>query len=363
MMYVLSATFQFVKKGYLLTVVLLLICACKTSTAFEEEVLLPKLYIANFTSQAPKIDGVIEPGIWDKASWSDPFIDIEGKKIPKYQTRIKLVWDQEHCYILAQLKEPHLWGNLKQRDTVVFYNNDFEVFIDPDGDTHDYMELEVNLLNTVWDLFLEKPYRNKTKADSGWDIEGLQTAVGLSGTLNDPSDIDNLWYLEMALPWKSLERGNPSGQIPENNFWRMNFSRVNWDHELKKGRYYRKKDSLGNYLPEYNWVWSPQGVINMHEPERWGYVYFAKSENTDTITLPKDAALLQWMYQQYRSQLKKIKTNQTTDSLITSTLNGNTIQFKRMTQNDTDYWETQSPQTKIIYKILHNGKLLVFKSP
>ena len=27
--------------------------------------------------------------------------------------------------------------------------------------------------------------------------------------------------------------------------------------------------------PERNWVWSPQGVIDMHRPERWGYVQFA----------------------------------------------------------------------------------------
>jgi hypothetical protein len=27
-------------------------------------------------------------------------------------------------------------------------------------------------------------------------------------------------------------------------------------------------------VPEDNWVWSPQGIINMHYPEMWGYVYF-----------------------------------------------------------------------------------------
>ena len=27
--------------------------------------------------------------------------------------------------------------------------------------------------------------------------------------------------------------------------------------------------------PEDNWVWSPQGVIDMHRPERWGFVQFS----------------------------------------------------------------------------------------
>ena len=117
------------------------------------------------------------------------------------------MWNQEFLYILAKIEEPHVWGNLKQRDTVIFYNNDFEVFIDPDGDTHQYMELEINALNTAWDLFLERPYRNKVKVDNAWNIEGLQSAVSYQGTLNDPSDTDLGWTLEIALPWKALERG------------------------------------------------------------------------------------------------------------------------------------------------------------
>ena len=61
------------------------------------------------------------------------------------------------------------------------------------------------------------------------------------------------------------------------NYWRINFSRVQWDHEFKNGRYERIKDEKGNYKPEYNWVWSEQGLISMHMPERWGYLYFSPS--------------------------------------------------------------------------------------
>ena len=44
------------------------------------------------------------------------------------------------------MEEPDLWGTLTARDSVIFHDNDFEVFIDPDGDTHAYYELEVNAL-------------------------------------------------------------------------------------------------------------------------------------------------------------------------------------------------------------------------
>ena len=57
--------------------------------------------------------------------------------------------------------------------------------------------------------------------------------------------------------------------------WRINFQ-VQWDHDLIGNRYYRKKQN-GKYLKENNWVWSSQGVINMHLPEHWGYIEFAES--------------------------------------------------------------------------------------
>ncbi|HNQ38762.1 MAG TPA: carbohydrate-binding family 9-like protein, partial [Prolixibacteraceae bacterium] len=57
--------------------------------------------------------------------------------------------------------------------------------------------------------------------------------------------------------------------------WRLNFSRVQWDRETVGGKYVKKADPLtGKPLPEHNWVWAPQGVINMHIPEKWGMMEF-----------------------------------------------------------------------------------------
>jgi hypothetical protein len=59
------------------------------------------------------------------------------------------------------------------------------------------------------------------------------------------------------------------------SLWRINFSRVEWQHEIKNGKYVRKNKPDGTgVLPEYNWVWSPQDAINMHIPDRWGYLIF-----------------------------------------------------------------------------------------
>jgi hypothetical protein len=54
---------------------------------------------------------------------------------------------------------------------------------------------------------------------------------------------------------------------------------VQWDTQIKNGRYVKVTDAQGKNKPEHNWVWSPQGVINMHFPERWGYVFFSRQPN------------------------------------------------------------------------------------
>jgi predicted esterase len=41
---------------------------------------------------------------------------------------------------------------------------------------------------------------------------------------------------------------------------------------------------------EDNWVWSPQGIIDMHRPERWGIVEFSK-ESPSAATLSPDVSL------------------------------------------------------------------------
>ena len=63
--------------------------------------------------------------------------------------------------------------------------------------------------------------------------------------------------------------------------WRVNFSRVEWQHEVEDGRYRRRTDR-----PEDNWVWSPQAAIDMHHPERWGYVQFATGPADATAFRP-----------------------------------------------------------------------------
>ncbi len=238
----------------------------------------PRTYICMQTPRALTIDGRQNENAWEQAPWTDPFVDIEGRlrDKPEYKTKIKMLWDDRHFYIFAQMEEPHVWGRIKQRDAVIFHDNDFEVFIDPDGDTHQYAELEMNALNTVWDLLLTKPYRDGGIPLTHWDMKGLKTAVHIKGTINNPGDKDKYWNAEIAIPWKALKSIMPGSKPRNNDQWRINFSRVQWKTEIKNNEYRKKRDDSGNLLPEQNWVWSPQGRIDMHRPETWGIVQFSK---------------------------------------------------------------------------------------
>lgn len=232
----------------------------------------PLSYQCNRAASAVTVDGNPSEAAWAKAPWTTDFVDIEGPSRPKprFRTRAKMLWDDQYLYVLAELEEPDLWATYSRHDMVIFHEHDFEVFLDPDGDGLHYFEFEINALNTGWDLYLPKPYKDGGKADDGWEIPGLKTAVRLVGTLNNPGDKDFGWTVEMAFPWTAFNRG-PRPAVPPKpgESWRINFSRVEWKLDVVNGQY-RKRPGL----KEDNWVWSPQGVINMHVPEKWGFVEF-----------------------------------------------------------------------------------------
>ena len=96
-------------------------------------------------------------------------------------------------------------------------------------------------------------------------------ALTIDGTLNCSDDVDRGWSVEVAIPWSSMERYAGTACPPNpGDRWRVNFSRVEWEFDRYKGGYLKKEG-----VPCDNWVWSPMGVINMHEPHMWGYVQFS----------------------------------------------------------------------------------------
>ena len=154
---------------------------------------------------------------------------------------------------------------------MIFHDNDFEIFLNPTNDTHNYLEYEVNALGTEWDLFLTRPYRDNPQVLNNWEFAGMKSAVYVDGTLNNPKDTDKSWSVEVFIPWTSvfqMDRGKEKPEIGEQI--RVNFSRVEWTTDVKDGKYVKVPIQGEDKIREYNWVWAPTGVINIHMPEYWG---------------------------------------------------------------------------------------------
>ena len=339
---------------------------------FEAMPFAPRHYVASRASLPIRVDGKLDDPAWASAPWTETFVDIEGSRRPepRFKTRAKMLWDDEWFYVAAEMEEPDLWGTLTERDSVIFRDNDFELFIDPDGDTHTYYELEVNALGTPWDLLLIKPYRDGGPAINGWDITGLQARVDLKGTLNKPADRDQGWTIELALPWRILKEAAPGHNPPKpGDRWRMNFSRVEWQMDVIEGKYSKRLQAGSkNPLPEDNWVWSPQGAINMHMPERWGYVQFsdrpaAGREAIPFVDDPNEAvkwALRRLYYRQgsYRAANGTYAT--TLDAINASDIRVDGIEFKPAMQTTASTYEiTASGFDGFTVHIMHDGRVWV----
>jgi hypothetical protein len=313
-----------------LTILIISLLSCSETPKKNEGTLLslppephPESYVVYRTSAAVNPDGHLDEKAWSSVPWTNYFLDIEGtvRPVPRLKTHAKMLWDDSNLYIAAELEEPHVWANLRQRDTVVFYDNDFEVFIDPDGDTHAYYELEVNALGTAWDLLLLKPYRDGGPAVTGWDIAGLKVGTHIDGTINNPADIDKGWSVELMIPLSALKECAGRGRLPEaGDQWRIGFSRVEWRTIIEEGIYKKEiNPKTGRPFPEDNWVWSPQGRINMHMPEMWGFLQFSSVEagvGTESFIPDPDLGLKWALRKIYYAENEYFRKNGTYSSLL-----------------------------------------------
>ncbi|CEL97005.1 unnamed protein product [Vitrella brassicaformis CCMP3155] len=276
----------------------------------------PLVYVAPpvKNDDGPKADGRVNDSAWEHAPWSTLFADIEGeaKPMPRYNTRVKMMWDDSGLWVGSWMDEPHLMAEATEINQYIFhYDHDFEVFINCDGSTHHYYEYEVNANNIRWELTLDKPYSDGGSPTT-FNLPNIQTGTDVHGSLNDPSDTDIGWGITAHFPFKDLFAlvGQEAAKPKAGDWWRINFSRVEWPLEVVNGSYVKKP-------PEDNWTWTPQGIVNMHRPERWGFVVFAESPSSeadpsipDPLFDHKESLLQVYHYQvDYHSFYKRYATS------------------------------------------------------
>ena len=190
-------------------------------------------YIAYRTATKPQIDGRLDEHVWQNAPHSPRFRDLISGRETIHDTRAALLWDEEYLYVAYWIEESDLQASLTERDAPIYQNNDVEFFIaGQDG----YYEFEINAFGTIYEVLFfwndaykagnydqipglavgepgSKPFngvgydnhpRGLRTGFWGWDFPGLKTAVWLDGTINDSSDRDRGWTVELALPLVGL---------------------------------------------------------------------------------------------------------------------------------------------------------------
>ena len=249
-----------------------------------------------------ELDGRVDKPAWRTAEWSRRFVDMVDEAPAIYDTRAAVRWNDEHLYIAFTAEEPYLQAAQTERDSIVFLDNDLEVFIDG---SDCYYELEVNAANTVYEVLfvwrdslhtgtrfagsefdVHQPTaytfggdydrtgasfwrgthpRGTRWAFTGFDLPGLRTAVHLDGTLNDDTDIDRGWSLEIAIPWASLAVVAGDRPVPPQpgDVWRMFL-----------GRFQRLVVSGQEVQPHPAMVLDSHGVYDTHQPDRWSRIRF-----------------------------------------------------------------------------------------
>jgi hypothetical protein len=253
-------------------------------------------YTALRASGPIAVDGRLEEADWRAAERSPRFSDLVRGAPGIHDTRAAVLWDDEHLHVAYWVEEPLVEGTLTERDSLIYKNNDVELFI---AGRDSYYELEINSLGTIYEvLFIwEEAYEKSgyarfpdfDRAGEGvrpfggvgfknhprggrigfwrWDLPGLRTAVHVDGTVNDNRDRDRGWTVEIAIPWTGLAQlARPDGRsLPpkEGDVWRMDFSRFNQYKEAPPAR-----DPGG-------WAWSPHGAWDSHIPEVFPYITFS----------------------------------------------------------------------------------------
>lgn len=212
--------------------------------------LYPRTYVAPRISTPlfDSLDGDLTKAVWKDVPWSEYFDDIRGvedappdERPNKHcNTRFKAVWDEDHLYIGALIETDfETIAEFKGRNSPIFQkDSDFEVFIDPVGSCHWYKELELNAINTVWNLMLDKPYNDGGSEHSAriagpsdknyYEVYHQKTAVKLlQGKLNSPGE-GTTWSLEIAISRKDVLSHIQDHRQPLTlgGMWRINFSRV-----------------------------------------------------------------------------------------------------------------------------------------
>ena len=267
---------------------------------------VPENEIAHYTayhiSEPIRVDGKPDEKCWQKAPRTTRFGDLVSGKPGVHDTRAAILWDETNVYVAYWAEEPFLHARLTNNNDHIYTDNDVECFI---AGKNSYYEFEINGFNTTYEVFFiwkdayesagyaadplfapekmvgfngvgfQNHPRGMRLGNFHWHFPGKQTAVFLDGTVNNVSDRDRGWTVEVAFPWKGMEAlAKSEGRAfpPKNgDVWRMDLSRFNQYKEAPPAN-----DCGG-------WFWSRHGAYDSHIPELFPFITFSTNDVSTAV--------------------------------------------------------------------------------
>ena len=173
------------------------------------------------TTEKITIDG-------DLSDWKTPFlgpfvIHNSGAKATQ-NTMVSLSWNDENLYIAYNAVDSKIIGSNKKKDAPLFETDDLvEIFIDPDGDGQNYIEVGVNTFSVNYDLLVKciAPDCGGWKTAVNFDISEMEAVSKITA---------EGFRTEIKIPFLSLENiQNGNFTKPKNGTkWKGNAFRIDY---------------------------------------------------------------------------------------------------------------------------------------
>jgi hypothetical protein len=206
-----------------------------------------------------QLDGRLDEGAWRNAQQTEPWGDANTGDAQTPATWAKVLWDEEFLYVGMHADDPDIWSTLTERDGELWNEEVLELYIDAQRTGRDYLEFQVNPLGTVFDARFPRHTNRDWPSAAHFDLEGLELAVHVDGTVNERADTDRSWTVEMRIPHASLP-GMPRVPPETGDRIRMNFYRYERSGEDNRTLYY---------------AWNPVVSGSFHQPDRFGEAVFS----------------------------------------------------------------------------------------
>ncbi len=195
----------------------------------------PEPYSCRRASAPIIVDGILDDAAWKQAKVINMRIPVTYA-LARSKTEVQILWDDKYLYFAFRAFDKDIWSYMQDHDSVTCFDDVLEMFFMPIPGSGHYHNFEINAIGTVYDAYSLSRYAGGGDHHRWrrWDCQGLKTGITITGTLNNPSDVDSHWCMEVAIPFAEMP-DVPNGCPKVGDKWTFHASRYDYSVHLPDG--------------------------------------------------------------------------------------------------------------------------------